>query len=188
MNASTDKEWKTKIRLGYYKLVDTLWAVASEFDVRGYGLVLREKLTDKWCDCGCSTDHLGEVCEKTVREDEAESDVLHGVTSAAAKKTDCGRERRKLGKGKEREWDGRGSGVFGWNTLDEEDLWEVELDFGGWDSDHERERAAQGQVIDSYEDEDEDPTADMTISELMEWRYVRAERSKELVSIPWNIG
>ena len=55
--------------------------------MRGYGIVLREKLTTKWCDCGCSTDHLGEVCERTVREDEEDSGIRPG---------------------KEREWDGRG--------------------------------------------------------------------------------
>lgn len=76
-----------KIRVGYERLVDALWTVAREFDVRGYGLILREKLTTKWCDCGCSTDHLGEVCERTVREEEEESGIRPG---------------------KEREWDGRG--------------------------------------------------------------------------------
>lgn len=86
-NGSHWDDWKLKIRIGYERLVDTLWQVSREFDVRGYGLVLREKLTTKWCDCGCSTDHLGEVCERTVREDEEES----GIRS-----------------GKEREWDGRG--------------------------------------------------------------------------------
>ena len=82
-----DPEWQMKVRVGYERVMQTMWRVAREFDVRGYGMVLREKLTSKWCDCGCSTDHLSEVCEKTVREDEAES----GVRS-----------------GKEREWDGRG--------------------------------------------------------------------------------
>lgn len=81
------RDWEKKIRIGYERLADTLWNVSKEFDVRGYGLVLREKLTSKWCDCGCSTDHLGEVCERTVREEEEES----GVRS-----------------GKGREWDGRG--------------------------------------------------------------------------------
>jgi RNA polymerase II-associated protein 3 len=80
-------DWEPKVRVGYTKLVDTLWNTAKEFDVRGYGLVLREKLTTKWCDCGCSTDHLGEVCEKTVREEDEDSIVRSG---------------------KEREWDGRG--------------------------------------------------------------------------------
>jgi len=79
-------DWQTKVRIGYERLVDSLWRAAKEFDVRGYGIVLREKLTTKWCDCGCSTDHLGEVCERTVREEEGS-----GVRS-----------------GKEREWDGRG--------------------------------------------------------------------------------
>ena len=80
-------DWQMKVRIGYERLVDSLWRVAKEFDVRGYGIVLREKLTTKWCDCGCSTDHLGEVCERTVREEEGS-----GVRS-----------------GKEREWDGRGA-------------------------------------------------------------------------------
>ena len=82
-----DQHWRLKVRLGYERVSQTLWRVAREFDVSGYGNVLREKLTTKWCDCGCSTDHLGEVCEKTVREDEENS----GVRS-----------------GKQREWDGRG--------------------------------------------------------------------------------
>ena len=83
-----DPEWQLKVRVGYERVSQTLWRIAREFDVRGYGMVLRDKLTSKWCDCGCSTDHLSEVCEKTVREDEEES----GVRS-----------------GKEREWDGRGA-------------------------------------------------------------------------------
>ena len=82
-----DSEWKLKVRTGYERLTDTLWQVAQEFDVRGYGTVLREKLSSNWCDCGCSTDHLSEVCERTVKEGELESKV-------------------RAGKG--REWDGRG--------------------------------------------------------------------------------
>jgi hypothetical protein len=153
---SYDKDWRAKSRMAYFKLVDALWNVAREFDVRGYGLVLREKLTGKWCDCGCSTDHLGEVCERTVREEES----------------NCSVHRRKTRAGKEREWDGRGTGVYGWNTLDEEDLWEVELDFGGWD----------GSPVFPGDDEYDGAEDAMTVSELMEWRYVRAERSKELVN------
>ena len=57
-----------------------------------------------------------------------------------------------------------GSGVYGWQTEDEEDVWEVELDFTG---------------LDPEEYEGLDP--DMTIGELMEWRYFKAERAKELV-------
>lgn len=83
-------DWRRKVRFGYERLVETLWHVANEFDVRGYGMVLREKLVNKWCECGCSTDHLGEVCERTVREEEEES----GIRS-----------------GKEREWDGRGTRI-----------------------------------------------------------------------------
>ena len=135
-------DWRIKLKLGYERLVDTLWRTAREFDVRGYGLVLREKLTTKWCDCGCSTDHLGEVCERTVREDEEE----------AGKRA-----------GKEREWDGRGSGVWGWETEEEEDVWDCRLDFGGLEAD-------ECEGID-----------DMSIGELMEWRYIKAERAKEKV-------
>lgn len=135
-------DWRTKIRYGYEKLSQTLWRVAREFDVRGYGNILREKLTTKWCDCGCSTDHLGEVCEHTVREEEEENGVRLG---------------------KQREWDGRGSGLYGWETEEEEDIWEVEMDFGGLDSD------------------ESGGDAGMTIGEMMEWRYLRAEQEKELV-------
>ena len=138
-----DGDWRTKIRYGYEKLAQTLWRVAREFDVRGYGMILREKLTTKWCDCGCSTDHLGEVCERTVREDEQDS----GVRS-----------------GKQREWDGRGSGIYGWETEEEEDIWEVDLDFGALDP-----------------EETADADAEMTIGEMMELRYLRAEREKEKV-------
>ncbi|KAH8118028.1 hypothetical protein DFH11DRAFT_1503386 [Phellopilus nigrolimitatus] len=135
-------DWKRKVRVGYERLVDTLWLVAKEFDVRGYGIVLREKLTTKWCDCGCSTDHLGEVCERTVREEE---------------------EGLGIRSGKEREWDGRGSGIYGWQTEEEEDIWEMDLDFGG---------------LEPEECDGLDP--EMTIGELMEWRYFKAERAKEM--------
>jgi hypothetical protein len=138
-----DKDWKERVRIGYERVSQTLWHVAREFDVRGYGLVLREKLTTKWCDCGCSTDHLGEVCEITVREDEGENGIRYG---------------------KQREWDGRGGGVHGWETEEEEDTWEVDLDFGRLESDG-----------------CDEGVKDMTIAELMEWRYLEAERKKEEV-------
>jgi len=144
-----DDEWKEKIRVGYENVTQTLWRIAGEFDVRGYGLVLREKLTKKWCDCGCSTDHLGEVCEKTVREDEEESGVRHG---------------------KQREWDGRGGGVYGWETEEEEDMWEIDLDFGRVETEECDGGGGGGD-------------GDMTIAELMEWRYLRAEREKEEVGV-----
>ncbi|EDR08350.1 uncharacterized protein LACBIDRAFT_296876 [Laccaria bicolor S238N-H82] len=137
-----DGDWRLKIRVGYERLSQTLWKVAREFDVRGYGMVLREKLTTKWCDCGCSTDHLGEVCEGTVREDEEDSGVRFG---------------------KQKEWDGRGSGVYGWETEDEEDIWEIDLDFGSAGPEE-----CEGAV-----------DSEMTIVEMMEWRFLKAEREKE---------
>ncbi|OBZ72562.1 RNA polymerase II-associated protein 3 [Grifola frondosa] len=145
-------DWRPKVRLGYERVCATLWRVAREFDVRGYGLVLREKLTTKWCDCGCSTDHLSEVCERTVRLDEEESGVRPG---------------------KEREWDGRGSGVYGWETEEEEDIWEIDFDFVGL----EPEDSSEGPV-----------DCDMTIGELMEWRYLRAEREKEQGNVAFKKG
>ena len=36
-------------------------------------LILREKLMTKWCDCGCSTSHLGEVCKCTMHKDKEEA-------------------------------------------------------------------------------------------------------------------
>ncbi|RDB26302.1 Outer envelope protein 64, chloroplastic [Hypsizygus marmoreus] len=144
-----DKDWRAKVRLGYERLTQTLWKVAREFDVRGYGMVLREKLTTKWCDCGCSTDHLGEVCERTVREEEEENGVRVG---------------------KQREWDGRGSGVYGWETEEEEDIWEVELDFGG------------------FEDSEDGVDSEMTIGEMMEWRFLKAEKEKEEGNIAFRKG
>ena len=140
-----DGNWREKVRYGYEKLSQTLWRVAREFDVSGYGTVLREKLSTKWCDCGCSTDHLGEVCEKTVREEEEEN-------------------RKRIGKG--REWDGRGSGIYGWETEEEEDIWEIDLDFGGPDPDE-----CYGGI-----------DSDMTIREMMEWRFLKAEKQKEEVN------
>lgn len=144
LSSDFDYEWKVKVRIGYEKLVQTLWRTAREFDVRGYGSLLRDKLTTKWCDCGCSTDHLGEVCEKTVREDEEESGVRLG---------------------KQKEWDGRGTGVYGWDTEEEEDIWEIDLDFSGFDA----------------TDDLDGVNADMSIGELMEWRYLKAELEKEAV-------
>ncbi|KAH7884830.1 hypothetical protein F5I97DRAFT_1507880 [Phlebopus sp. FC_14] len=170
-----DQHWRLKVRLGYERVSQTLWRVAREFDVSGYGNVLREKLTTKWCDCGCSTDHLGEVCEKTVREDEENS----GVRS-----------------GKQREWDGRGmsaldglhesvpcvtyvvcasgSGVHGWETEEEEDVWDLDLDFTGNESEEE---ANPGSM-----------EPEMTIAEIMEVRYLRAEKEKELGNTAFRRG
>lgn len=55
--------------------------------------------------------------------------------------------------------------MYGWGTEEEEDIWELELDFGGG-----VERAGAGE-------------AEMTVGELTEWRYIKAEREKELVNI-----
>ncbi|KAG6334799.1 hypothetical protein ID866_4288 [Astraeus odoratus] len=148
-----DENWRLKIRLGYERVSQTLWRVAREFDVSGYGNVLREKLTTKWCDCGCSTDHLGEVCEKTVREDEENS----GVRS-----------------GKQREWDGRGSGVHGWETEEEEDVWDIDLDFTGNESEEEANPSST--------------EPEMTIAEIMEVRYLRGEKEKELGNVAFRRG
>ncbi|KAF6759769.1 hypothetical protein DFP72DRAFT_805962 [Ephemerocybe angulata] len=144
---SPTAETRLRLRLGYTRLVATLWKVAREFDVRGYGQVLRDKLTVKWCECGCSTEHLGEVCEKTVREEEED------------------REYERL---KKLEWDGRGSGVFAWETYNEEDIWDTELDFG---------QGTKGR----YE-------AQMTIGEMMEWRFIKAEQEKEMGNTAFRNG
>lgn len=149
-SSEADSQWLSKVRTGYERVARTLWQVANEFDVRGYGGALRDKLTSKWCDCGCSTEHLSEVCEKTMKEKE------NSVRS-----------------GKEREWDGRGSGVYGWETKEEEDIWEVALD----------------QICleaEEYADHSLDP--DMTVGELMEWRYLRAELEKEQGNIAFKQG
>ena len=57
-----------------------------------------------------------------------------------------------------------GVGVHGWETHEEEDVWDVELDFA------------------SFEPEPRASETDMTIGELMAWKYLQAEREKELVS------
>jgi hypothetical protein len=57
-----------------------------------------------------------------------------------------------------------GVGVYGWETHEEEDVWDVELDFA------------------SFEPESRASETDMTIGELMAWKYLQAEREKELVS------
>ncbi|KAG5342347.1 hypothetical protein C0989_002820 [Termitomyces sp. Mn162] len=151
-----DKNWRAKVQLGYERLVQTLWRVAREFDVRGYGNVLREKLISKWCDCGCSSDHLGEVCERTVRDEEAENVSGNGS---------------RVRVGKQREWDGRGSGVYGWETLEEEDVWEVGLDFVGSEIQDEEE----GGMV-------------MTVGEVVEWRFYKAEREKEMGNSAFRQG
>ena len=75
----SDRSWKHPawdewcIKFSYKCLIDTLWCTTCEFDVHSYDLVLCEKLTTKWCDCGCSTSHLGEVCKRTMREDKEEA-------------------------------------------------------------------------------------------------------------------
>ncbi|KAH0578218.1 hypothetical protein H2248_003999 [Termitomyces sp. 'cryptogamus'] len=149
-----DNNWRAKVQLGYERLVQTLWRVAREFDVRGYSNVLREKLISKWCDCGCCSDHLGEVCERTVRNEEAENVSGNGS---------------RVRVGKQREWDGRGSGVYGWETLEEEDVWEVSLDFVG------SEIQDEGGMV-------------MTVGEVVEWRFYKAEREKEMGNTAFRQG
>lgn len=159
-------------------MASTLWKVAREFSPSGYGLLLREKLTEKWCECGCSTDHLGEVCERTVREGEAsECGSGSGSGSGGMSEAEMGKGK---GKGKKREWDGRGNGVLGWETREEEDVWDLDLDFGG----EPDSKSASGEDGEGREGPNllEDTEASMTIAEAMEWRFLKAEREKELVS------
>ena len=59
-----------------------------------------------------------------------------------------------------------GSGVYGWGTEEEEDIWEVDLDFV---------------ALEPEECDEDHVDPEMTIGELMEWRYLRAEREKEQV-------
>lgn len=63
--------------------------------------------------------------------------------------------------------------MYGWDTADEEDMWNAKLDFGGAPSDY----------LDLYLEEDEDEDV-LSVGELMELRYIKAEREKELVSEP----
>ncbi|KAI1792166.1 hypothetical protein LXA43DRAFT_887989 [Ganoderma leucocontextum] len=151
-NKANDADWQARVREGYERACSTMWRVAQEFDVRGYGLVLRQKLTEKWCECGCSTDHLAEVCEHTVRAEEEESGVRAG---------------------KEREWDGRGAGVCGWGTEEEEDVWTVDIDVNG--------QGAEGKPGSAEDD-------DMTVGELTEWRYMCSEREKEQGNLAFKKG
>ena len=61
-----------------------------------------------------------------------------------------------------------GSGIHGWETDEEEDIWEISLD----------------QVcFEAEECEDSPVDPEMTIGELMEWRYLRAELEKEQVDL-----
>jgi len=76
--------------------------------------------------------------------------------------------------GKQREWDGRGSGVHGWETVEEEDVWDLDLDFTGNESEEE---ANPGSTH-----------PEMTIAEIMEVRYLRAEKEKELGNVAFRRG
>ncbi|PAV16026.1 RNA polymerase II associated 3 [Pyrrhoderma noxium] len=104
------------------------------------GVAVRRALTNK--------DQFQELLKKrTVREEEEDS---------------------KIRSGKEREWDSRGSGIYGWQTEEEEDIWEGDLDYGGLEPDD----------CDSY--------SEMTVAELIEWRYIKAERAKEQIKETGN--
>jgi len=54
---------------------------------------------------------------------------------------------------------------LGWETEEEEDIWDIDLDFGGSDS-----------------EEGEGLGSEMTIAQMMEIRFIKAEREKEFVS------
>jgi hypothetical protein len=57
---------------------------------------------------------------------------------------------------------------LGWETEHEEDLWVGKLDFGS----HERDKKSNDPVEEG-----------MTVGDMMEWRYLKAEREKERVSL-----
>ena len=156
----------------------------------GYGLVLREKLSDKWCCLSCLgtvrlTSHFRsrlvvndltafarspqylEVCEPSLRDPSLTPSNPSNPSHSNDPPTP------HSSKGKEREWDGRGAGVLGWETSEEEDLWKSNLDFAG-----------DYQTLYLVEDETEDV---LTVGELMELRYIRAEREKELVCIVYRL-
>jgi len=202
----------------YTALCTLLWTVANEFEPSGYGLILREKLINKWCECGCSTDHLGEVCERSVREEmelSSSSSSLdadkcaHDRGEGGVKNKGKGLEDKDRGgkgvrngtnssnlkrQGKQREkdpdaWDGRGSGVYGWGTEEEEDVWDIELDFGAGGGDDGGSRnnknwsSAKKRSVKEEDGDEEFDEAEMTIGEIMELRYLRAEREKEKVCL-----
>ena len=60
--------------------------------------------------------------------------------------------------------------MYGWDTGAEEDIWEVELDLGS------------GVESDPNDDGGGGSGGELTIGEVMEWRYLKAEREKESVS------
>lgn len=274
---SPSAETRLRLRLGYTRLVATLWKVAREFDVRGYGQVLRDKLTVKWCECGCSTEHLGEVCEKTVREEEEDRELhkegiwgggditvdAYGPMNLDEKWGDKGKaagatppQPKERGKGpakkkpaalpavdeaekreryerlKKLEWDGRGSGVFAWETYNEEDIWDTELDFGQGTKGRRRRNAEtmsddeaqllltapkmprsimrkrkinKGSAVfledipragptntphssGDHQNPFEEEEAQMTIGEMMEWRFIKAEQEKEMGNTAFRNG
>ena len=64
-----------------------------------------------------------------------------------------------------------GSGIHGWGTEEEEDIWDIELSIAN---------------PEGYYDPDA-PDLEMTIGELLEWRYIRAEREKEQVIVVYYL-
>lgn len=199
-----EEEWKFKVRVGYERTCQVLWRIAGEFDVRGYGLVLKDKLEHKWCPCGCSTDHLSEVCERTIRDEEDAQ--VRKRADGAAKRTGKGKEiaectrpmavlAHETGlKGKEREWDGRGCGVHGWGTEEEEDVWEMGLNFthGMPDDKHTYPNGSgapqQQRAVYTGQQPGDPSDQGMTIGQLMEWRYFKAEREKEAGNAAFKAG
>lgn len=154
-------DWKTKIRLGHGMLMDTLWEVANEFNPAGFGQGIISKLTTNWCECGCSWDWLGEVCLFRFAASNNLTRCAGQITEQMFKDDEDSRPTRT---GKEREWDGRGSGVPGWNTEEESDVWLFNLQF--------KQR---------HENVEEDGEELHGTGQLVQLRYIDAERSKEEV-------
>ena len=55
------RDWRLKLRTGCDSLIEVVWEVANEYNPAGFGSLLRGKLEERWCDCGCSTDSLADV-------------------------------------------------------------------------------------------------------------------------------
>ena len=68
--------------------------------------------------------------------------------------------------------------MYGWETEDEEDIWDIDLDFVSVDPDECDDHTHNHSHSHSHI-----PEFDMTIGQLMEYRYFQAEREEEQVTI-----
>ncbi|GAA96094.1 uncharacterized protein L969DRAFT_94322 [Mixia osmundae IAM 14324] len=110
------RNWRAKLELGLARMIDSLWETVGEFDVPTFGQGVTMAFQTRNAGIkGWETTQRFESIIFEEEEERAERELATGAKRSGKRRADEG-------------GDGRGAGVSGWDTIDEEDLWERRLE------------------------------------------------------------